>query len=60
MDSIIGRRRSVVIRPLKGMWRLSSSATPKPTTTWPTTETITYFAVMAKFDQMNGSLSSSR
>ena len=42
------------------MSRLSSIATPKPTITWPATETITYFAVMAKFDQMNGSLSSSR
>jgi hypothetical protein len=35
-------------------------ATPKPTRTCPVTETMTYFAVMAKFDQMNGSLSSAR
>ena len=28
---------------------------PKPTITWPVTETITYFAVMVKLRQMNGS-----
>ena len=38
-DSIIGSSRSVVISPLRGMSRLSSSATPKPTITWPTTDT---------------------
>ncbi len=49
-----------MIRPLNGMARFRSIATPKPTTTWPVTEMITYFAVIVKFFQMNGSFSRSR
>ncbi len=42
------------------MSRFSSIATPNPTITCPVTEISTYFAVMVKFVQMNGSLSNSR
>ena len=34
------------------MARFSSSASPKPTITWPATETTTYFAVTVKLFQM--------
>ena len=50
----------MVTRPLSGKLRLSSIASPKPTTTCPVTETITYLAVTVKLRQMFGSVSSSR
>ncbi len=52
IDIIIGSSSSVVTRPLPRMARLSSSATPKPTSTCPPTDTSTYFAVMVKLFQM--------
>jgi hypothetical protein len=47
-DIIIGNSRSVVISPLNGITRLSRTAMPKPTITWPPTETSTYLAVIEK------------
>ena len=51
-DIIIGNSSSVVIRPLNGIARFSRTAMPKPTSIWPPTETITYFAVIQKLLQM--------
>ena len=60
MHIIIGSISSVVSTPLAGIARLSSSAAPKPTTTWPTTDMITYLAVSVKLAQTYSSSSSSR
>src|SRR3954464_5403035 len=60
MDIIIGSNSSVVSRPLAGILRFSNSATPKPTSTCPPTDTSTYLAVIVKLVQMYGSASRSR
>ena len=60
MHIIIGSIISVVSSALAGIGRFSSSAAPKPTTTWPATETSTYFAVSVKLFQIVSSASSSR
>ena len=50
----------MVTNPFIGKVRLSSMARPKPTTTCPVTETITYFAVTVKLRHTFGSFRSSR
>ena len=60
MHIIIGSISSVVSRPLAGIGRFSSSAAPKPTSTWPATDTSTYLAVSVKLVQMYSSASNSR
>ena len=60
MDIIIGNSSSVVMKPLKGILRLRSMATPKPTSTCPVTDTRTYLAVTLKLFQTCSSPSRSR
>jgi hypothetical protein len=48
----MGRSSRVVTSPLSGKLRLRRRASPKPTSICPETETITYLAVMTKFDQI--------